>query len=358
MGQAARCLGVNLNLAGEDKIETPYQLTLPELHVDANPPLSIQSKNSSSFSKCVQKVEMRGPSVKIEGHINEGYKKEATNQIDITSNTRFSCKVCHKSLKDENTLSYHKCQEGKIYSVKCQFCDQTFLSKKKLANHKFVKHRHIKQDKVVEPPFCTVCEKVFCNTKYLRKHQRKAHQDMTKEGEVSCGFCFGFYKEAFLSYHINLKHLKKKTEQNLGKNTIATLHKEEAANQINWLTCPLCYKRLREEIALKHHRCREGKIYNVRCKYCDQTFSSKKMMSGHKSMKHRNMKADKIIVPPLCSVCEKVFCNKKYLRQHQCKAHQEIVKEGEVSCQYCFGFYQEAFLFNHIDLKHQDQFIL
>ena len=80
-------------------------------------------------------------------------------------------------------------------------------------------------------------------------------------------------------------------------------------------------------------------------------------MSGHKLIKHHNLKEDKISVPPRCSVCEKVFANNKYLRQNQRKAHQEIVKEGEVSCQCCFGFYKEAFLFNHNSSKHQDQFI-
>ena len=355
MGEAAICLGVNLNLAGGDEVCTPKYRSHTKQKVDDNTPLPIHNKSNSGFDNIsifVQKTETMTASVKFEKQVDEIYKEEVESQVEITSKLRFSCQVCQKSLKDEITLNNHKCREGKIYNVLCKYCDQTFVSKKMLSSHKSIKHRHFKKERVVGPPFCSVCEKVFCNQKYLRKHQRKAHQDIAKEGEVSCGYCFGFYKTAFLSYHINLKHLKRKSEQKFTENKVAN---QIAIPSNQWLTCPTCYKRLREEVALKNHRCREGKIYNVKCKYCVQTFSSKKMMSSHKSMKHRHMKEEKIVRPPLCSVCEKVFCNTKYLRQHQRKAHQDIVNEGEVSCQYCFRFYKEAFLSHHINFKHPDQ---
>ena len=252
----------------------------------------------------------------------------------------FSCKC--KKLKDENTLGHHKCQEG---NVKCEYCDQTFVSKKKRANHIFEKPCHLKQERFVEPPFCSVCEKLFCNTKYLRKHQWKAHQDITKEEEVLCGYCFGFYKEAFLSYHINLKHFKIKSEQTLPKNKDGNIHNKEIAHQLSWSICPTCYTRLREEVALKNHRCHAGKIYNVRCKYCNQTFLSKKMMSGHKSMKHRNLKEDKISVPPLCSVCEKVFANNKYLRQNQLESTSRNRKRRRSFMLILFWILQESISF-------------
>ena len=58
---------------------------------------------------------------------------------------------------------------------------------------------------------CTNCTvkslpKSILPLKVFEEKSAKAHQTILKEEKVLCGYCFGFYKEEFLSYHISLMH--------------------------------------------------------------------------------------------------------------------------------------------------------
>ncbi|CAC5406284.1 KRAB [Mytilus coruscus] len=83
------------------------------------------------------------------------------------------CKICHQTLKTENTLSYHmKTKHDETYqkNVSCEYCGKLFWCKSELDKHLRV---HINE----RPYLCHICSSSFKTTGNLRNHQRAIHEN-------------------------------------------------------------------------------------------------------------------------------------------------------------------------------------
>ena len=224
VAEAARCLGVHLNSAGEGEMKPPVKKH-PKIHpsvLQQVRKVAAVAKEAPSTVEVKQydaKEDTEAVAVKVEnGDLELG------SLIKVSLEEKHYCPICHDAFKTKIYLRRHMKRKHKGQTndtseesnngfdrFKCSFCPKTFKNKKSLPKHRRKMHPSMKQRKVPQIPKCPFCEQTFSTRKLLRVHKVSKHPGMVNEGELSCGYCPGVFKGRFLEVPIKYKHPGKYT---------------------------------------------------------------------------------------------------------------------------------------------------
>ena len=241
------------------------------------------------------------------------------------------CGDCSKIFKDYETLKIHK-QSHRV-EKKCTSCEKTFLSDNGLDNHNKLVHENQKM--------CKSCRKIFPNEETLANHQQNCNK------EVVCEVCQKTFKTAF------------------------TLRQHKSVTHENYLQCTRCWKYFSDNEKLRIHI---QSHEDVKCEYCDKTFTSNSVKIRHVKLTHghRNYECkkctklfsdkDKWEVHQLqcnikqCSICKKNFKMQKNLNRHMRHVHKiKKIHENDLSCKSCDKKFSYSSLQRiHFKLKHEN----
>ncbi|XP_052097213.1 uncharacterized protein LOC127732187 [Mytilus californianus] len=202
------------------------------------------------------------------------------------------CKICHQTLKTENTLSYHmKTKHDETYqkNVSCEYCGKLFWCKSEL-------DKHLRVHTNERPYLCHICSSSFKTTGNLRNHQRAIHENHFWICDV-CG-------QKFKSKPRFQEHLYKEKH---GKDGKPIQYKEFPCNE--------CSKIFPRKIDFQiHFRIHSGaKPY--KCLECGRAFRCHNHLTQHK-VTHTGEK------PFKCKFCGKGFSQYANVNCHmkkQCK---------------------------------------
>ena len=226
VAEAARCLGVHLNLGKGGKM--PVTILPPPKQPHRILPSVLQQV--TTIADVAQKFS---PNVKqIQENAEENENVEASSVIVKQEDTEFKgsefggsllrrpiCQSCHKTFKTRRNLRKHMLRKHKGQLVeskddhvdisnrfKCVFCPKTFANKLSLPRHKRKCHQDLKNRMVSLGPNCPFCKQFIGNRKAIRKHKQTMHPGMVSEGEVSCEYCPRIFRAGFLGHHVKFQH--------------------------------------------------------------------------------------------------------------------------------------------------------
>ena len=190
----------------------------------------------------------------------------------------------------------------------CDKCDEHFESRKDLARHKKSIHRQLN----------THCEDYLMDTclfskeecLYLHAEKEKSEVDLKC---TECGNMFRIKEE--LKEHM-LLHLQSHDE-------------DKDIMQVDQFECIKCHNMFSNfEVLNEHLKLHEQPQQNI-CSECDETFTSKELLIGHKKKTHEFK----------CSKCNDTFSNEINLKTHY-KSHLKFIPcKNALNCQYrenCF----------------------
>ena len=188
---------------------------------------------------------------------------------------------------------------------------------------------------------CKSCRKIFPNEETLANHQQNCNK------EVVCEVCQKTFKTAF------------------------TLRQHKSVTHENYLQCTRCWKYFSDNEKLRIHI---QSHEDVKCEYCDKTFTSNSVKIRHVKLTHghRNYECkkctklfsdkDKWEVHQLqcnikqCSICKKNFKMQKNLNRHMRHVHKiKKIHEHDLSCKSCKKKFSSSSLQRiHFKLKHEN----
>ena len=226
-----------------------------------------------------------------------------------TNQSLFNCSICHASFRTREGLASHekaKHRESQGDFI-CTICDVKFENESSLKRHmKIIDHDALTKISYV----CAKCDKIFKTRRTLREHKRKlGHNVDTKEGkeqekekkfkkmnkctEEDCAFETS--RPDSLLRHQRLVHGMFRKDFQAVNNTLADGGK--------W-TCSKCGKTFTSVSEVRTHviQCEE-----IRCEFCNKTYSLKHHLKRHIEKKHSAY---------TCEKCKKRFKNGWLLREH------------------------------------------
>ncbi|XP_046688470.1 zinc finger protein 595-like, partial [Homalodisca vitripennis] len=200
-----------------------------------------------------------------------------------------TCLECGKIFDNHVELVEHMqwhaaIQSPHTHSFVCSVCFRGFSSSDQLAKH--VKWTHEGGKKYS----CPVCPKRFTTSYYVKKHVDTVHSHkQSKKGMISMYFCaecpLKFASEALLKSHEDKVHKK-------------------ALYQ-----CDKCLKYFVKYPNLQRHKLSHtGESQGFTCAYCNQVFSSRKLLHAHWPVH-----SDKSIYK--CEICDSTFTAVKLLKE-------------------------------------------
>ena len=220
--------------------------------------------------------------------------------LKIKMNKKSKCKVCDQEFSyltellshlkvhflQEHVNSVSSQEEIVSNEFKCDYCENSFISKESKLKH--VNSVHL----ILKVP-CSMCKETFAHKPSLERHVKTVHNG---EKNYNCDFCVrSFTRKESLKDHVNSIHLtqKFKCEQCKGSFKYLSRHMKKVHNE---------------------------KIKNseqVKCLFCDKV-GSKARISRHTISIHK----DEDSFP--CDICEKDFTSvldlKIHMRTHQVKS--------------------------------------
>ena len=255
-------------------------------------------------------------------------------------------KVVHKSSEcDDDPMCETNVEEHakEIEPLRCEVCDKSLSSKKKLKRHIEKMHEkpssashyectddpmcetnieeHAKETKSLK---CEVCGKSFSSKKKLKRHTDKVHEKSSSTSHI--------------------KSFKYNNDRTCETNV------EEHSKEIESLRCKVCGKGFSSKKKLKKHI---DKVHNkssltshlksLKCNVCDKCFSQKHNLKRHQDTVHKGIK------PFSCDQCEKSFGQKSSLKRHIDSIHKLKHKCDE--CDSSFGSKRDRNI--HIDAIHK-----
>uniref|UniRef100_A0A1B6JHL6 C2H2-type domain-containing protein n=1 Tax=Homalodisca liturata TaxID=320908 RepID=A0A1B6JHL6_9HEMI len=221
-----------------------------------------------------------------------------------------TCLECGKIFDNHVELVEHMqwhaaIQSPHTHSFVCSVCFRGFSSSDQLAKH--VKWTHEGGKKYS----CPVCPKRFTTSYYVKKHVDTVHSHkQSKKGMKSMYFCaecpLKFASEALLKSHEDKVHKK-------------------ALYQ-----CDKCMKYFVKYPNLQRHKLSHtGESQGFTCAYCNQVFSSRKLLHAHWPVH-----SDKSIYK--CEICNSTFTAVNSLKRHKMMHSEEKLFRCEI-CQKSFS---------------------
>ncbi|QQP56488.1 Zinc finger protein 234like, partial [Caligus rogercresseyi] len=179
----------------------------------------------------------------------------------------------HKGFKDDSSSA------GSV-SLK----DRLSLAEKQLDNNE------------TEDLVCLTCLKRFSNCQNLRRHLRlhisrdsitpDIENDSSSSGRYFCDWC----------------------PARFDNRSAARVHEETHKN--DQTKCYICDKLYADRYSLRYHLRTHGIGRQIRCEYCNKSFSKPSRLDSHVKSHHNNIRDFK------CSVCEKAFKTRLHLTNH------------------------------------------
>ena len=192
MKEAARCLGLNLNLEGTCSVtdttsKVPQKFYLPHKRKETNfvnvVCQSLSTINPPKEDVKEQKDEWQGKNynsgvtVKEEKDVNQFRQ---SSQVKVYLKEKVNCPVCKQIYRSKPILKKHmnRKHKGYVYDMEkaiekfpCKFCPKRLRTKRSLYYHIKKQHRGVKEDKT---PICSFCQKTFGSKKILRIHKKQS----------------------------------------------------------------------------------------------------------------------------------------------------------------------------------------
>ena len=191
-----------------------------------------------------------------------------------------SCRRCRKTFPNAATLWQHRCAGGaRVPAHRCRFCDETFLSVKRLSAHVRATHEATPERRHV----CTECGRGFVKRSTLYRHYE------LHEGATVCIRC-GYRA-------VDVAALR----------THARTHVSAARH-----TCEQCAATFSGEQQFRSHVLAHKR--NA-CADCHESFSSQKDVERHRRREHGFV--SERAPAHACSQCARVFDRPGLLRDHQ-----------------------------------------
>jgi len=216
-----------------------------------------------------------------------------------TGQKRFTCAVqgcpdVGKTWKSKVTFQAHmakKHDDKCIKTVECDECDEKFLSKSLLTNHKLQKHEGDGNKKTFA---CSLCGRVLNKRQSLIAHER-SH---TGERPFKCEYC----EQRFI------------TKQSLSRH-IMNRHAAETGLPVAVHVCELCGKEFKSKKNLKEHRYYHADNQDNRqqCEICHKVLKQKNSYMKHMVNVHKKGFE--------CDLCQKTIATEDGLKLHKRDQH-------------------------------------
>ncbi|XP_037027273.1 zinc finger protein 675-like isoform X1 [Bradysia coprophila] len=226
-------------------------------------------------------------------HCTEQFEKKE-ELIDHLRNEHtdliFLCDVCKDYLPRSNLLEHmtsHALSLEAINStseeIKCERCDKTFPTDKKLQRHKKVAHQ--KPPKLFQ---CTECNKIFNTNRVLQNHYKHKHSDARR-------------------YHCDLCQKSFKTDSGL------YAHRKTHADSYDY-SCQICLKKFKFKVHLSRHLTVHTQEKNFFCRFCSKSFGVKDNLNKHLRTHYKMFEFK-------CHICEFLTSQQRYLTMHMKTSH-------------------------------------
>ena len=237
MGEAARLLGIDLELREEEQGRAVYdnkilEEKIEQQHTETIPKPSNKTRYNLKDSSSRFPLLVKPETIKVK---QEQVETNEECQIQGNKLTRFKCQFCNKTLKNLISLRKHKHKKhpdcASRGDVLCTICSK-FIHKKFLSRHVKKKHPGVVYDFNEKSLFekhgnvcedlkddnngllCKFCSRMFKTRKSARRHKQIKHPNMKSPGDVSCGFCPQSVGRGQLNQHMKFKH----PEEHSGRN--------------------------------------------------------------------------------------------------------------------------------------------
>lgn len=203
----------------------------------------------------------------------------------------FLCDVCKDYLPRSNLLEHmtsHALSLAGISAaaneeIKCEKCDKTFPTDKKLERHQ--KMAHQKPPKLFQ---CTDCNKIFNTNRVLQNHCKHKHSDARK---YNCDLC----QKSF------------KTDSGL------YAHRKTHADSYDY-SCQICLKKFKFKVHLARHLTVHTQEKNFFCRFCSKSFGVKDNLNKHLRTHYKLFEFK-------CHICEFMTSQQRYLTMHMKTSH-------------------------------------
>ncbi|XP_068158070.1 zinc finger protein 664 isoform X1 [Drosophila tropicalis] len=282
---------------------------------------------------------------------------------------RFKCMLCRRSFAHKLTLSAHirKVHEGSKRPFECDKCDKSYSFMGGLYTHIKEVHEPTERRHICDQPGCA---RIYTSSIAMQRHKRLKHSPPTRRGggngdatgssqrKFMCEQCgANFNQSANLKYHRRTKH---PTDQEAAAN-------EESSQQHY---CELCQKSFHSRYTLRYHTMQQHgngqkELLPHECEICGRRMAKKFMLLQHMLMHSRDklpcehcgrlfarkfeleahIRAVHLKLKPFtCKYCTESFASRKTLRHH------EYIHTGEKPyvCDTCGqAFRQQTCLKNH-----------
>ena len=156
------------------------------------------------------------------------------------------CPDCEKSYSNTNALNHHAATKHQLnisgQKFVCELCDEQFLSKLILSNHRKTLHDGpVIESHDVQGFNCNKCDKIFTNKRNMLRHKKEVHLISSKYLLFADPESVGFKCETCHQKFERKDHLKRH---------VSTVHKESKDQRF---TCENCSKSFGRIDSLKRH---------------------------------------------------------------------------------------------------------
>lgn len=289
----------------------------------AAPPPPRRCKGVKNSHKCKQCGHCFAHTLTLEAHIRK---------VHEGSKRPFQCDRCEKAYSFMGGLYTHikEIHGTQVRSYPCDHpgCDRVYISSIAMQKHKRIKHSPPLEAEgaalAARKYICEQCGASFnqsANLKYHRrtKHPTKAEAEANDHERYDCNICQKqFHSRYTLKYH--------------------TLQKHAAQLEVEQLhECKVCGRRMAKRFMLVQHMLMHN-AEKMPCEHCGRLFARKFELEAHIRAVHLKLK------PFACKYCAESFASRKTLRHH------EYIHTGEKPyvCDICGqAFRQQTCLKNH-----------
>ena len=274
----------------------------------------------SSEFKCMICSTSAGNKQNLRRHVKKCHDFDAELKADPSlkdfgEKLGHKCEHCDKILWSQNDRMTHVNNEHKnVKSVRCPLCP--FVTSTKLSIKKHFKRLHPNDHHFEDVSVsCAICSKPYPNAVALAIHRKEVHGDEAEKPKAAfeCSECsLTFTKHVSWKKHMKSRHGQKMTEYN----------------------CQTCGKSFTKLNGLKmHEKITHGKDEKeskevgfkkgFKCKFCEDSFTTKQLRMAHYSTKHPN---EDLFT---CTTCGQGFKTKTKLFNHS-QSHKDLLFECEV----------------------------
>lgn len=217
----------------------------------------------------------------LDNHLEEAHSTERP----------FKCDICNASFSSSKKLDRHKDAVHSERLHQCEHCDKSFRFLYALKEHE-------KTHNEAKPFLCDDCGKGFALAKYLQKHKQRHTVPEVFNKIYDCKYC----EKVFENLHEYQQHIRTHTDT------------EDRIHQ-----CDQCPKRFFKYAHLKRHIMTHSTVRSFQCEYCEKRYKDPDTLRKHIRFIHRTADEDGNRKEYPCPFCDKVFYSNGHRKRHLIK---------------------------------------